>query len=247
LPEIHHVLDTSVNVTSIFLNGLLIYLVMGHSDFREQTYKWLLLVSGCVDFCLSICALVAQPIFMPSGEYCIVASNGFFNDQSYSFNAVVLTLHYGALHASSIWTAVQFVFRKNLLCTTGSNKKNVVAISVFTAVWAIFGYAVHGFLFAYFDTNDTATALEVLKSNSWPATLAEGGTASPYVFKLENPLWKLFILTWIMSSCLGFTLIIWSEVRIAQHYKTIEDVMRPSTRNLHSEIHRALLAMLWGF
>lgn len=56
---------------------------------------------------------------MPSGEYCIVASNGFLRHHGYTFSAIILTLHYGTLHFSSVWTAVQFVFRKNLLCATG--------------------------------------------------------------------------------------------------------------------------------
>jgi hypothetical protein len=62
IPYAHHVLDTVVNFLSIFLNGILIYLVCYYSDFREKTYKWLLLVSAVIDFCLSIFAMITQPV-----------------------------------------------------------------------------------------------------------------------------------------------------------------------------------------
>ncbi|KAH7675982.1 hypothetical protein AAVH_42110, partial [Aphelenchoides avenae] len=61
IPEFHHYLDTVINVVSIFLNGLLLYLVKEHSTFKVSAYQRLLAVSGGIDLMLSICAMFAQP------------------------------------------------------------------------------------------------------------------------------------------------------------------------------------------
>lgn len=62
IPEFHHVLDTLINVLSIFLNGLLLYLIKNHSTFRVKTYRRILATSASIDLVLSICALLAQPV-----------------------------------------------------------------------------------------------------------------------------------------------------------------------------------------
>ncbi|KAH7704960.1 hypothetical protein AAVH_27840 [Aphelenchoides avenae] len=62
IPEFHHVLDTVINVLSIFLNGLLLYLIKNHSTFRVKTYRRILATSASIDLVVSICALLAQPV-----------------------------------------------------------------------------------------------------------------------------------------------------------------------------------------
>ncbi|KAH7716451.1 7TM GPCR protein [Aphelenchoides avenae] len=243
IPLVHHHLDTTVNTASIGLNILLIYLVVKHSSYGIRAYHRLLLISASIDLALSVCALLAQPAFLPSGGYCAIVSNGYFKNSSYVVNAAILSAHYGFLHASSVWTSMQFWFRHNLICQTGSTSKSITSkvISMLAIMWCALGFAVHGSLF--FGPRNEEIAFDALRNNSWPTASESGDPVAPFAYNLEDTRWQVFLYTWTLCSNLGLTIIVVCELRMLKYFRMMAETMSAGTRALHSDIHRAFLAM----
>ncbi|KAI1697825.1 serpentine type 7TM GPCR chemoreceptor str domain-containing protein [Ditylenchus destructor] len=62
MDTIHHVIDTIINTISVFLNGLLLYLVLNYSSFHVPKYKYLLTVASVNDIVLGLAVLYGQPV-----------------------------------------------------------------------------------------------------------------------------------------------------------------------------------------
>lgn len=73
--EIHHVLDTNVNVLSLLINGFLLYLINCHSACEMQAYRILLGIDALLDFLLAL-SCSKRSGFAPIN--CTVFSVGFF-------------------------------------------------------------------------------------------------------------------------------------------------------------------------
>ncbi|KAH7669976.1 hypothetical protein AAVH_42802, partial [Aphelenchoides avenae] len=122
-------------------------------------------------------------VFMPSGTYCVVVSNGFFRSYSYTANVVMLTLHYGWLHASAVWTAVQFVFRQYVICCRGNQDKPLEKIVITgTVAWCLIGFGIHAALFL--SNPNTEAGMQVLRDNNWPTRSSDGSVLMPFAFYL---------------------------------------------------------------
>lgn len=60
--HIHHPLESTITVTAMFLNVILLYLILRYSQFKMKAYKYILLVSCIADIWLAIIVFVVQPV-----------------------------------------------------------------------------------------------------------------------------------------------------------------------------------------
>lgn len=62
IEQIHHVLDTVVNIISVVFNVFLLYLIAYHSTYGVRVYQVLLAVDASLDLVLGIASIIVQPV-----------------------------------------------------------------------------------------------------------------------------------------------------------------------------------------
>lgn len=62
MEEVHHIVETTVNILSILLNCYLLYLIKYYSTFKIKLYQYMLSIDAMLDLCLGVSAIVAQPV-----------------------------------------------------------------------------------------------------------------------------------------------------------------------------------------
>ncbi|KAI1699984.1 serpentine type 7TM GPCR chemoreceptor str domain-containing protein [Ditylenchus destructor] len=102
MDTIHHVSDTIINTISVFLNGLLLYLVLNYSSFHVPQYKYLLTVASINDIILGLAVLYGQPAALFADGYYIYVPNGFFANKSWFADYISAVLFVDIVHINIV-------------------------------------------------------------------------------------------------------------------------------------------------
>lgn len=66
LSSMHHFAESIVSSTALVFNIVLLYLILRYSQFKEKSYKYILLMSCVADIWLVVVVFIGQPVGTPS-------------------------------------------------------------------------------------------------------------------------------------------------------------------------------------
>lgn len=55
----------------------------------------------------------------------------------------------------------------------------------------------------------------------------------------------LYTTCYVITLAVGYGVIVWSEWKISKFFKLLGDTMSDGTRQMHAEVHKALIALVW--
>ncbi|KAI1697040.1 serpentine type 7TM GPCR chemoreceptor str domain-containing protein [Ditylenchus destructor] len=82
IAEVHHVVETTINVLSIIFNCYLLYLIKYYSTFGVKLYRYLLTVDAALDLFLGIFTLLVQPMVPTAPRRLRPPDSGFVSEAS---------------------------------------------------------------------------------------------------------------------------------------------------------------------
>ncbi|KAI1707097.1 serpentine type 7TM GPCR chemoreceptor srd domain-containing protein [Ditylenchus destructor] len=214
IDSIHHCVEIVVNGFSVLFNCFLLYLVQFHSTFEVKMYKYLLTMDAFLDLCLATVVFFGQPVSLTAEGYFIMISNGFFAGRSNWLDSVFLS-----------WDTRLTSFIIGFVGIGG----------------CIISYLVNSYLCEPVE-GFQPEGQHVLELIGWPKY--ENGryplTVGSYVTR-----WRMISSVLLFSfTCTASTIIvIWSEIAITKRFRQMGNPSHNTTRRLHKEFHRALLAM----
>ncbi|KAI1697829.1 serpentine type 7TM GPCR chemoreceptor str domain-containing protein [Ditylenchus destructor] len=224
MDTIHHVSDTIINTISVFLNSLLLYLVLNYSSFHVPEYKYLLTVASINDIILGLAVLYGQPVVLFAEGYYIFVSNGFFANKFWFADYLAAVLLCIFVHVNVVCLVIQFVYRYRFMIQHSRPHKDKFAVVklVFIPLLYISDHAIITMWMAY----PTYEFAQIVKH------LMEAD--------LKTILYTAYYTT---STVGGYAIILWCEYKIMKELRHFGANMRESTRRLHVEVHRALIAL----
>ncbi|KAH7713233.1 7TM GPCR protein [Aphelenchoides avenae] len=233
-----------MNGLSIVFNLALFYLIIYHSDHYLKVYKRVLMATCLSDLTLSVIMLLGQPVVMFGGGYVLLFSNGFFRHTSAVIDFLAVLGECAGLHANVVLLVVQFVYRYLHMCKREEHQRDkfaTVKLVVLPVCWCI----VQSFVTAWFiyePSSKRPLFLDILRNNSWP--VSNDDTAPyPYGSYCLRAKALVYVGFYAITSGGGYVLIVWTELQIVQHLRQLGDTINRNTQKMHSEIHRALLAL----
>ncbi|KAI1706060.1 serpentine type 7TM GPCR chemoreceptor str domain-containing protein [Ditylenchus destructor] len=239
ITDVHHVMETIMNSLSILFNCYLLYLIKYYSTFGVKLYQYLLTIDAILDLCLGVGALLAQPVGLTGNGYTVMISNGFFTGHSTFLESLTATFYLVILHTNIIWIPVQFVYRYRLLCKKSGKSIHIdILIISVTITYSIIALKV---LASFSEVRDEYQSIgqHVLGLNNWPSY--------KYGFIMGGHIkeWRMiaYVLLWTTTSATSIFIVIWCEKMIAKNFNQLCDMSHASTRRMHKEFQRALLAM----
>ncbi|KAH7700529.1 hypothetical protein AAVH_32350, partial [Aphelenchoides avenae] len=122
----------------------------------------------------------------------------------------------------------------------GSQKKLSLIVAVVSLLWNVIGFMV---IYAMFNPSSEfqPEGLRILKMNDWP--LDNGVELTVFGAHLTDVrLWAWETL-WFISSGGGAIVVIVCEVKIVKYFRVLGNAYHETTRQMHREFHRALMAM----
>ncbi|KAH7719544.1 7TM GPCR protein [Aphelenchoides avenae] len=244
LRVVHHCLDTFINGFAVVLNTFLLNLILNHSTCYIKVYKHVLLTTCLSDLLLSLVTLLGQPVGILGHGYYVMFSNGFF---AYGSSIVDFLACFGlcaGLHANIVFLVVQFWYRYCYVCTrrTGVKSSNIVLFFL-PSIWCLAQAAVTAWLYSVPD-GFQAASLAILDESQWPFV----ADRPPHPVGFYWSECKFFIYTgfYAISAGGGYALIVWCEWKILAHLRSLGESIHAATRRMHTEVHRALIALAVG-
>ncbi|KAH7719722.1 SRJ-4 protein [Aphelenchoides avenae] len=240
---LHHqpVVETVVNTLSIIFNSLLLYLIANHSSFGTPIYQILLAIDATLDLVLSIVALFSQTVVITGDGYLIYITNGFFAGWSHRLDMFLNFAWLWILHINMMWIPVQFVYRYTFICLR-ENKEKARKINALTALgtitWVCVGFVVC-WIYSHREKGFQEQGRHVLAVNEWDVsdyTITVGS-------KLSEWMLQLYLVMWFCTCNFAISIVAIVEVLITRYFSRIGNNSHQSTKKLHKDFHRALLAM----
>ncbi|KAI1694480.1 serpentine type 7TM GPCR chemoreceptor str domain-containing protein [Ditylenchus destructor] len=242
IAEVHHVVETTINVISIIFNCFLLYLIKYYSNFGLKLYRYLLTVDAALDLLLGIFTLLVQPVGLNGDGYSVIHSNGFIAGYSPFSDSVFMTLYFFTVHTNIIWIAVQFFYRFRLMCKNSMHERLVnfmiVAITIGYSIIALAGIMD----FCQVLDKYQSVGQYVTDMNYWPNP-KDGSRRLYFVTYVKE--WRMFrcLLLWTVTCCATIAIVILCEKKIVAHFRQQGNPTHSTTQRMHTEFHRALLAM----
>ncbi|KAH7703939.1 hypothetical protein AAVH_28886, partial [Aphelenchoides avenae] len=224
---IHHAVDTSVHTVALLLNFILLYLILRHSQFQVKLYKTVILVV----------------LFEGNSGYTLAMPNGFFAGFNWAFDYVSVTMVPTFIHSNMVVLVMQFYYRYRFVCRIEDRRKIVMVAKtiVFPAIWCVM-FAGITFWFMYETPEFTPNfGLEVLRNKSWPYDESR----PPFVFGcfMDDARSYAYVGQFMVTMSVGYGLILWCEYKMIRYFRSLGVASSEMTRQLHSEIHKALIAL----
>ncbi|KAI1701608.1 serpentine type 7TM GPCR chemoreceptor srd domain-containing protein [Ditylenchus destructor] len=235
-------METSVYSASTVLNCFLLYLIKNYSTFGIKTYQILLYIDASLDLILGVIVLLSQPIALTCEGYFVMANNGFISGISPAMDGFLLTMFTFFLHSNILWVPVQFVYRYRLLCKDDINSRKsnllIAGVSIGWSIWALI------VLVAMCDVREEYQTIgrHILDLNGWPKR--KDGKPALVVGSYITE-WRMltYLSLWVCTCTASIVIVIWCEKKISKHFKNLGSPMHSTTQRMHTEFHRALLAM----
>ncbi|KAH7711609.1 hypothetical protein AAVH_21077 [Aphelenchoides avenae] len=232
-----------MNVSSVAFNGLLLYLIAYHSNFGTPIYQVLLAIDASLDLLFAIIVLLGQPrhfwVTITGGGYLIYISNGFFAGWSHDVDIFLIFAWLWVLHLNIMWIPIQFVYRYTFICLR-ENASKARLINCITALvsllWAGVGFVVN-YVYSRPYASFQAQGSHVLALNFWEVandTITVGSNL------MEAKL-QCFLGMWFTTCGCAIVIVVVVEVHIKRFFGA--HAPHQSTKKLHKDFHRALLAM----
>uniref|UniRef100_A0A915EFT4 G protein-coupled receptor n=1 Tax=Ditylenchus dipsaci TaxID=166011 RepID=A0A915EFT4_9BILA len=206
----HGIAMTIISSLALILNGILLYLIVFHSDFKVKAYKKILLMTCIADSVFALICFVVRPALLSGRGYMICLSNGIFANYSRMFDLFGLTIYCAALHCSMVCIAAQFVYRYRFTCYAEDpkNPSFVWQTALFTVTYCITQATDAAWMFAL-DIGDDhrQEGLEIMTENyGWKY---DNGSL-PYPIMSHSAELKAFVHNafYMLSSAGGYTMAI---------------------------------------
>ncbi|KAH7725755.1 hypothetical protein AAVH_06598 [Aphelenchoides avenae] len=116
LSTIHHRAESVVSATALIFNTILLYLIVRHSQFREKSNKFILLMSCVADIWLALVVFLGQPMVLAGRGWMILVANGFFATKSAFFDHISIAIYCASIHTSMVIVVIQFYCRYRIVC-----------------------------------------------------------------------------------------------------------------------------------
>ncbi|KAI1700029.1 serpentine type 7TM GPCR chemoreceptor srd domain-containing protein [Ditylenchus destructor] len=241
MDTIHHVSDTIINTLSVSLNGILLYLVLNHSSFHVPEY--LLAVASINDIVLGLAVLYGQPAILFADGYYAFVPNGFFANKSWFADYLSAILLCILIHVNVVCLVVQFIYRYRFMSQHSSPHADKFAVGklVVIPIFYTCGHAIITMWMAYQPKEFAQVVRHVMELNQWPIREDQKFyAAGARITDLKTILYTAY---YTVTTTGGYAIILWCEYKIIKELRYFGENMRESTRQLHVEVHRALIAL----
>ncbi|KAI1692611.1 serpentine type 7TM GPCR chemoreceptor str domain-containing protein [Ditylenchus destructor] len=242
--DVHHIMETTVYSTSTVLNIYLLYLITYHSTFGIKLYKYLLTVDAGLDLIFGFIVLLSQPVAFTCDGYFVMKLNGFVAGFSPASDTFFATIYVFFLHSNILWIPVQFFYRYLLLCkdSARSLKANIL-IAAFTILYSLFCLVIFVAMCEVREEYQTV-GKHIIEKNGWP--MRSDGRPT-YVVGSFITEWRMmaYLSIWLTTSSFSIVTVVWCEKNITKYFREMGNLSNNNnnTQRMHSEFHRALLAM----
>ncbi|KAH7701306.1 CRE-STR-2 protein [Aphelenchoides avenae] len=232
-----------MNGLSVIFNVILLYLIKNHSAFGTPIYQVLLAIDATLDLLLAVVVFLGQPVCLTGGGFKVFMSNGFFAGWSDALDKFFICGFLTVLHYNVMWISIQFVCRYAFLCLQDryeDAKRIVRIVVVLSVIWGVVGTYVC-YIYSHPSADFQQWGEQVFQLNNW-----ETGSKIPVVVGSHISGWLLpgWIAMWSVSCVGGSVVVIIFEMKIKRHFDSMgSNMSHNSTRKMHKDFHRALLAM----
>ncbi|KAI1699169.1 serpentine type 7TM GPCR chemoreceptor srd domain-containing protein [Ditylenchus destructor] len=243
MDTIHHVIDTIINTFSVSLNGLLLYLVLNYSSFHVPEYKYLLTVASINDIVLGLAVLYGQPAILFADGYYVFVPNGFFANKSWFADYLAAVLLCILIHVNVVCLVVQFIYRYRFMSQHSRPHKDKFAVVKLVVIPLLYtsGHAIITIWMAYQPKEFEQVVRHLMELNHWPIREDQKFyAAGARITDLKTILNTAY---YTVSTVGGYVIILWCEYKIIKELNQFGGNMQESTRQLHVEVHRALIAL----
>ncbi|KAI1692747.1 serpentine type 7TM GPCR chemoreceptor srd domain-containing protein [Ditylenchus destructor] len=174
--------------------------------------------------------------------YFVMKLNGFVAGFSPCWDSFFAIIHVFFLYANVMWIPVQFVYRYLLLCKDNvrSLKTNVL-IASFTIFYLLLCLVIIVIMCEVREEYQTV-GKHIIEKNGWPMRSDQRPT---YVVGSFIKEWRMitFLSLNFITSSFSIVTVIWCEKNISKYFREMGNPTNNTTRRMHTEFHRALLAM----
>ncbi|KAH7721132.1 hypothetical protein AAVH_11368 [Aphelenchoides avenae] len=221
---------------------MLLYLIIQHSAFQVALYKTVLLVTCLSDISLAAIMWVSHPVVLFSGGYTVLTSNGFFKDFGWTFNYVTLSAMCALINSNIVILVMQFYYRYRFVCNIQERKVIALVKTIILPTLYILAFTAITYWYIY-EPPEFALRVGVsaLRNNSWPFDESNPpDILGAYAEQLAS---YFYVGGFLLTASGGYGLIIWSEWKMLKYLRSLGRASLQSTSEMHSEIHKALLAL----